>query len=87
MAARKKLSDLEILELKRSDDYKDRMRAEYLELKDRVEKLDKVLSDHFAGKPKFSLNCPVELLTRQLDLMRSYLWVLEVRAKAEKIKL
>lgn len=87
MAARKKLSDLEILELKRSDDYKDRMRAEYLELKDRVEKLDKLLSDHFAGKRKFSLNCPAELLTRQLDLMRSYLWVLEVRAKAEKIKL
>ena len=83
-----------------TDDYKDRFRVEYQQLKERCEKLSvflnkieaaKVMSSTmtFAGKPitEPKHDCPVELLEKQLGFMREYLHILEVRAVIEDINI
>lgn len=67
--------------------YKERMVAEYQELKDKYTKLHKLCVKHDAGKLDFELNCPIELLKRQKAVMGEYLNILEIRAKFEEITL
>lgn len=67
--------------------YQVRMLKEYQELKERYNKLHKMLVKYDAGTLNFTPTCPIELLRKQKSLMGQYLNVLEIRAEIEKIDL
>lgn len=69
------------------EDYKARFISEYNELKQRTEKLNKLLQKYFYGELNFELNCAPALLRSQYNIMIEYLNILEKRAKIENIKL
>ena len=68
-------------------DYKDRMRNEYIELKDKYDKLHRMLVKYDAGKLDFTPTCPIELLREQASTMEKYLYILEMRALIEEVEL
>ena len=68
-------------------DYKERMRNEYIELKDKYDKLHRMLVKYDAGKLDFTLNCPIELLREQAATMGKYQYILETRALIEGVEL
>ena len=68
-------------------DYKERLRNEYIELKDKYDKLHRMLVMHDAGKLDFTLSCPIELLREQAATMGKYLYILETRALIEGVEL
>ena len=70
-----------------SVDYKKRFIAEYNQVKIRLKKLDKTLSDYHDGTLKFKLDSGIELLTFQSNAMNRYLQILEERALREDISL
>lgn len=73
--------------------YKERFIKEYHELKERYNKLNKMLVkwdikvEYNVDKLGFEPNCPYSLLDRQRRAMRAYLDVLEVRAIIEDVEL
>ena len=69
------------------EDYKERMKIEYQQVKERYNKLHKMLVKHDAGKLEFTPTCPIELLKEQASAMGRYLYILEVRAEIESIEL
>jgi hypothetical protein len=75
------------IDLMQSADYKDRFRAEYHQTKIRYTKLHNMLIKADAGKLEFTPTCSIELLKRQKESMRHYLYALEVRAVIEGITL
>lgn len=68
-------------------DYKERMKKEYWQLKDRYNKLHTMVTKHEAGTLDFTPSCSLELLTKQKAAMGQYLHCLEIRAEIEGIKL
>lgn len=66
--------------------YQDRLIKEYIELKCRYKKLNKMLVKYDAMTLEFTPTCPIEILKEQAKLMRKYLYILEVRAEIEKVK-
>ena len=68
-------------------DYKERMRNEYIELKDKYDKLHRMLVKYDAGKLDFTPTCPIELLREQAATMCKYLYILETRALIEEVEL
>ena len=68
-------------------DYKERMRNEYIELKDKYDKLHRMLVKYDAGKLNFTPTCPIELLREQAATMGKYLYILETRALIEEVEL
>ena len=68
-------------------DYKDRFKKEYKELKDRYNKLHKMLVKYYGGKLDFEFDTPEELLVEQEEVMLAYLKILEVRAEYEQVDL
>lgn len=68
-------------------DYKERMVKEYQELKEKYSKLHKMLVSYDAGTLDFTPTCPIDLLKEQAACMGRYLYILEVRAKIEKVDL
>lgn len=75
------------IEMMTSNDYKDRFKAEYYQLKIRLEKLYEMLVRYDAGTLGFTPDCSIALLKDQLSIMRDYLYALQVRAEIEGIKL
>lgn len=73
------------VDLMLSDDYKERFKAEYLQLKIRHRKLCKIIDDYVRGKLKFELTTDWGLLRKQEQLMDELLMILRVRAKLEGI--
>lgn len=79
------------VELMNSDNYKDRFKAEYYQLKIRYEKLRTFLikideaRENGTEVPKH--DCPTGLLREQLSQMGQYLSVLERRALIERVVL
>lgn len=67
--------------------YKTRLVAEYNELKDRYNKLHRILIKLDAGTCEFTPSCSVDLLKKQALIMREYMNILEIRAQVEKIDL
>ena len=67
--------------------YKDRMRNEYIELKDKYDKLHRMLVKYDAGKLDFTPTCPIGLLRDQASTMGKYLYILEMRALIEEVEL
>ncbi len=68
-------------------DYKERMRNEYIELKDKYDKLHRMLVKYDAGKLNFTPTCPIELLREQAATMGKYLYILKTRAEIEQVDL
>lgn len=75
------------VEMMCSEDYKERFRAEYHQLKTRTEKLKKMVGDWDKGYLTFTPICPRSTYTLQLEAMEKYLAVLEARAVMEKVVL
>lgn len=73
--------------LKDSNDFKDRFKAEYYQLKIRYEKLYEMIVKYEAGTLNFEPKCPIELLKQQAKNMGEYLYTLEIRAEIEGIDL
>lgn len=74
-------------ELMLSADYKERFLAEYMQLKNRYEGLQKMVSNWDNGILPFTPTCPREVYNFQLKAMKEYLDVLVIRAKIENIEL
>ena len=77
----------ETIELMNSTDFKDRFRAEYFQLKIRIEKLEAMLEKYKAGTLPFKPKCSYEVLYEQMIFMKHYRIVLEVRAQIENVDL
>lgn len=77
----------DIIGLMCSEDYKDRFKAEYLQLKMRYNKLHNMVVKYEADKLEFKPSCDIELLKKQKAAMGNYLYCLEVRAQVEGIDL
>ena len=67
--------------------YFGRMRQEYKELKDRYNKLHKMIVKYDAGTLDFKPTCPIALLREQKRTMGKYLNILEIRAEIEGVDL
>lgn len=74
-------------EMMTSPDYKERFKAEYIQLTIRISKLAKMLADWVDGELDFTPTCPFELLRAQLSAMQVYRYTLIERAKLEGIEL
>lgn len=72
------------VELMNSDDFRDRFKAEYIQLLIRTLKLQNMLVNY--GKD-FKPNCSYGMLHEQLVYMKNYLGVLVQRAAIENIDL
>ena len=75
------------IKLMESNDYKDRFKAEYYQVKIRREKLQKILVGNNWEYLSFTPNSPKRYLKYQCDVMLEYMQVLEERAEKEDIKL
>lgn len=71
----------------KSNDYKDRFKAEYYQTKARYNKLHAMIIKYEAGKLDFEPTCSIELLKEQKAAMGEYLHCMEVSAAYEEIEL
>ena len=78
---------LDTVELMVSDDYKNRMKAEYLQTKIRYDKLHKMIVKYESNTLDFEPSCSLDLLKKQASAMVQYLYYLECRAEIEGIEL
>ena len=63
-----------------------RFRGEYKELKERYNKLHRMIVKYDAGTLDFKPTCPIDLLRRQKAIMGEYLNILEIRAEIENVR-
>ena len=77
----------ETIKLMESDDFKERFKAEYYQLKIRRNKLNEMLQNYADGKLNFEPNTPIPLFISQLALMDGYMNILKARAFIEDIEL
>lgn len=75
------------VEMMLSEDYKERFKAEYWQLKIRYEKLADMLVKYKNGALDFEPTCSYEELYEQFIYMEHYLISLEMRASIEGIEL
>ena len=68
-------------------DWKERFVQEYKELKERYNKLHRMVIKYEAGTLDFTPNCSLELLKEQKMYMGEYLRILEIRSEIENIDL
>ena len=78
---------LDTIPLMTSEDFKDRAKAEYYQLKIRHDRLSNMLTKDREGTLDFTPNCSYDLLHKQLVYMEGYMDVLEERAEIEGIEL
>lgn len=77
----------ETIKLMNSDDFKERFKAEYYQVKIRAKNLEKMLAQYKNGTLSFTPNCSYEILYEQLIFMRHYMGILIRRAYIEGIEL
>lgn len=75
------------IEMMNSEDFKERFRAEYYQVKIRYDKLDEMTVKYEAGTLKFTPKCSLELLKEQKKFMGCYIRTLKIRAEIEGIEL
>ena len=80
-----KLNDT--VEMMNIDDYKERFKAEYYQIKIRVNGLDNMLSKWDRGLLGFIPKCPRSAYDMQLRAMKDYKIALELRALIEGIEI
>nr|DAU01456.1 MAG TPA: hypothetical protein [Caudoviricetes sp.] len=68
-------------------DFKDRFKAEYYQLDNRIAGLQRMLKGYKEGTLEFTPNCSYEILCAQLIYMKFYRDILEARAEIENIEL
>lgn len=73
------------IDLMKSEDYKDRFKAEYMQTKLRYNNLHRMLVKYEAGTLEFTPTCPIIVLQNQKSFMGNYLKQLEIRAEIENI--
>ena len=76
----------ETSEMMKSDDYKERFRAEYLQLCIRLNRLLNMVEAWDQGKLDFTPTCPRSTYDLQIRAMSDYVAILEARAKMEGIE-
>lgn len=77
---------LDTIQMMKSDDYKERFKAEYYQLKIRLEKLNAMIIRK-AVNPEVAPEASYLMLKQQSMIMEAYLKCLEERAMAEHITL
>jgi hypothetical protein len=77
----------ETWEMMVSSDYKERFKAEYFQLDNRIQGLSSMLEKYKAGTLPFKPKCTQKLLQGQLTSMQMYRTHLKERAKIEDIDL
>jgi hypothetical protein len=77
----------ELQAMENPDCWQERMQKEYRELKERYEKLHKMVTKYEAGTLGFTPNCSLELLCQQKRHMGECLHDLEIRAEIEGVEL
>lgn len=77
----------ETVEMMNSTDYKERFKAEYFQLKIRVNGLKNMLDKWDRGELNFTPDCPREIYNDQMEYMMNYMTVLANRAFREHIDL
>ena len=77
----------ETIEMMNSNDYKERLRCEYLQLKIRMEGLNTMLKKYKAGTLPFKPQYGYDLLNGQFKAMDMYASYLEERAAIEDVNL
>lgn len=70
-----------------SEDYQERFKAEYYQLKIRIEKLEKMMDNWAKGTLSFTPTCPSATYELQLRFMKDYLRILDMRATMEHVNL
>lgn len=70
-----------------SPDYKERFKAEYAQLKIRVEGLGNMVEKYKNGELPFKPTCSCDLLEYQLENMEEYMFALKERARVEDVDL
>lgn len=75
------------VQMMESVDYKERFKAEYLQLKIRINGLRNMIKKYKAGTLPFTPSCSYDLLNGQLKAMELYATYLEERAEIEGIDL
>lgn len=70
-----------------SNEYKERFKAEYLQLKIRIDGLSNFLDKYMKGDLSITPNCPYNVLHEQLVHMKNYKNILENRAIIENVNL
>ena len=70
-----------------SNDYRERFRAEYFQLKIRHDKLAEMTVKYEAKTLDFEPDSPLKVLNKQRKMMYEYLRCLEIRAEYEGIDL
>ncbi len=75
------------VELMLSDNYVDRFKAEYYQLKIRYEKLKVMLDKWDSGQLEFTPTCDRGVYAEQIVAMEKYLDILADRAEIERIEL
>lgn len=77
----------ETIEMMNSEDYKERFKAEFYQVRTRREKLIDMLDKWNKGELGFEPKCTFEMLCTQRDIMSAYCSILRERAKIEGIQL
>lgn len=77
----------ETVEMMESTNYKERFKAEYLQLKIRMQGLSNMLKKYKEGTLEFKPTCSYDLLNGQFKAMDMYASYLEERAQLENIDL
>ena len=67
--------------------YQVRMANEYRELKERYQKLHRMIVKYEAGTLDFEPDSPIDLLKEQRNAMHVYMTILEIRAEIESVDL
>lgn len=75
------------VDLMLSEDYEDRFKAEFYQLKIRYEKLKVMIDKWDNGEFDFIPTCPRDIYNKQIVFMEYYLDILADRADIERIEL
>ena len=75
------------IELMESKNYKERFKAEYYQLENRIEGLSNMLEKYKNGALDFTPKCSYDLLKGQLKAMKLYASYLKERAIIEEVEL
>lgn len=78
---------MKTVNMMKSDDFKERFKAEFHQLKIRRDGLQNMLVKYKNNELPFTPNCSYELLHKQLIFMDAYMEILCERAKIESIDL
>ena len=75
------------VKLMNSENYQDRFKAEYLQVKIRYDKLKSMVDQWDKGELNFEPTCPRITYDIQLKYMKDYINIIEARADIENINL